>query len=49
MWLYKELHHIALVERGRKEGAKENKNVGSGGENGTKEHPDIFSMVKGAR
>ena len=49
LWLYREPHHRTLVAKERKEGAKGNKKAGSSGNKGTKDHPDVLSVVKGIR
>ena len=49
-WLYKEPRHKTLVVSERKEGARANKKARSGkGNNGTKGHPDVLSVVRGIR
>ena len=49
-WLYREPHHITLVARERKAGAKANRKASSGrGSSETKDHPDVSSVVRDIR
>ena len=49
LWLYKEPHHRTLVAKERKEGAKRNKRLGSGNNNGTRDHLSVLCVVRGIR
>ena len=48
--MYRELRHITLVAKERKEGAKANRKASSGrGSSEAKDHPDVLSVVRGIK
>ena len=47
LWLYMEHRHKTLVGRERKEGAKENKKIGSDGNSRTRDHLDVLYVGRG--
>ena len=49
-WLYREPPHRTLVARERKEGAKVNKKASSSRDSSeAKDHPNVFSVVRGIK